>query len=207
MAVEDEEEFFSAEGSVVVGEAESAVELWVVAEPLVDAGHANEDHREVFTVVAVAEQLERSRCEPFGFVDDEQIHEVRHADRRGGRFGLTRAEVFVGADLDLCLPAVDVVHEIFGSAEDLGCVEDSPGSVGEGVVLGVVLAARSPLVDVGLQSVPVCVAAGGVGLADAGVAVADADGFLFADGVREFGEASVLFGDDEWLVHRVARRG
>ena len=84
--------------------------------------------------------------------------------------------MFVGADLDFCLPAVDVVHEVFGSAEDLGCVEDGARSVREGVVLGVVLAARSPRVDVRLQRIPVRVAAGGVGLADSGVAVADADG-------------------------------
>ena len=109
--------------------------------------------------------------------------------------------MFVGADLDLRLPALDVVYEVFGSAEDLGCVEDGAGSVGEGVVLGVVVAARSPRVDVRLERVPVRVAAGGVGLADAGVAVADADGFLFADGVRELGEAPVLLGDDEGLVH------
>lgn len=43
--VENEEEFVAAEGSVVVGEAEPAVELRVVAESLVDAGHADEDHR------------------------------------------------------------------------------------------------------------------------------------------------------------------
>lgn len=65
MAVEDEEKFFSAESTVVVREAESAEELWVVAEALVDSGHADEDHGEVFAVVAVAEHLERSRCEPF----------------------------------------------------------------------------------------------------------------------------------------------
>ena len=56
---------------------------------MVDAGHADEDHGEVIAVVSVAEQLERSRCESFGFVDDEQVDEVRHADRRGGRFGLS----------------------------------------------------------------------------------------------------------------------
>ena len=109
--------------------------------------------------------------------------------------------MFVGADLDLCLPALDVVYEVFGSAEDLGCVEDGAGSVGEGVVLGVVVAARSPRVDVRLERVPVRVAAGGVGFPDAGGAVADPDGFLLSDGVGEFGEASVFFGDDECLVH------
>jgi len=44
-------------------------------------------------------------------------------------------------------------------------------------------------------------AAGGVGLPDAGVAVADADGLLTADSVGELGEAPVLFGDDEGLTH------
>ena len=71
VAVEDEEEFVSSEGSVVVGEAESAVQLGVVAESLVDAGHADEDHREVFAVVSVAEEFKGSGVESLCFVDDE----------------------------------------------------------------------------------------------------------------------------------------
>lgn len=43
MAIENEEEFFASEGAVLVGESESAVELGVVAESFVDAGHADQD--------------------------------------------------------------------------------------------------------------------------------------------------------------------
>lgn len=71
VAVEDEEEFVAAEGAVVVGEAESAVQLGVVPESLVDAGHTDEDHREVFAVVSVAEQFKGSGVESLCFVDDE----------------------------------------------------------------------------------------------------------------------------------------
>jgi hypothetical protein len=77
VAVENEEKFVAAEGAVVVGEAEAAVELGVVPESLVDSGHADEDHREVFAVVSAAEQLESRGCESFGFVDDEEFDEVR----------------------------------------------------------------------------------------------------------------------------------
>lgn len=50
-------------------------------------------------------------------------------------------------------------------------------------MLGVVVAARPPFVDVGLESVPVGVAAGRVDLTDAGIAMADADGAFFPDGI------------------------
>ena len=109
--------------------------------------------------------------------------------------------MLVGAESDFDLPVVDVVHEVLGPAEDFGCVEDGAGSVRQGIVLCVVIASRSPRVDVGLEGVPVRVAAGGVGFPDAGGAVADPDGFLLSDGVGELGEASVFFGDDECLVH------
>lgn len=78
VAVEDEEELLAAQCAVLVREAEAAVELWVVAEAFVDAGHADEDHREVGTVVLVPEQLEGGGREPFGFVDDQQLDEPSH---------------------------------------------------------------------------------------------------------------------------------
>lgn len=55
VAVEDEEKFVAAEGTVAVGEAEAAVELGVVPESLVDSGHSDQDHREVGAVMSVAE--------------------------------------------------------------------------------------------------------------------------------------------------------
>jgi len=95
---------------------------------------------------------------------------------------------------------VDVVCEVFGSAEDFGCVGDGARVVGVGVVLGVVIASRALFVDVGLVSVPVCIAAGRVGFTDVGVAVADADGSFLPNSVGELGEVPVLFGHDEGLV-------
>ncbi len=46
-----------------------------------------------------------------------------------------------------------------------------------------------------------CVAAGGVGLPDSGVAVADPDGLLLPNGVRELDEPPVLFGGAECVGH------
>ena len=53
VSVKDEEEFVATKRSVVVGEPEPAVELGVVPEALVDAGHADEDDGEVCAVVLV----------------------------------------------------------------------------------------------------------------------------------------------------------
>src|SRR5699024_11293648 len=76
------------------------------------------------------------------------------------------------------LPAIelDVAHEIAVLGEDFWGVEHGAGAVGGGVVLQVGIAAWSPVVDEGFEGVPVGVSAGGLGLADAGLAVADADG-------------------------------
>lgn len=49
--VKNEEELFASGCPVSVGEAEGAVALLVVAESLVDAGHADEDHRYMGAVV------------------------------------------------------------------------------------------------------------------------------------------------------------
>jgi hypothetical protein len=74
MAVEHEEELIAAEGAVVVGESEATEKLEIVAEALIDPGPADENHREVGSVVAVAEELKRDGGETFGFVDDQQFH-------------------------------------------------------------------------------------------------------------------------------------
>jgi hypothetical protein len=69
VAFEDEGEFVVAKGAVVVGEADSAVELRVPAEPLLDPGHADQDEPDVVAVVAVSDQFERGGGEAFGLVD------------------------------------------------------------------------------------------------------------------------------------------
>lgn len=48
-----------------------------MAETLVDARHAYKDHREVTAVVPVADEFERGRGESLGFVDDEQLDQVK----------------------------------------------------------------------------------------------------------------------------------
>lgn len=75
VAVENEEEFVATEGAISVGEAEAAVQLGVVPEALVDAGHADEDHREVGAVVLVAKLFKGGGSESFGFVDDQKFDE------------------------------------------------------------------------------------------------------------------------------------
>lgn len=53
MALEDEEHLVGAQGPVLVGEADAAVELGVVAELLLQPGHADEDQGDLVAVVAV----------------------------------------------------------------------------------------------------------------------------------------------------------
>lgn len=55
VAGQDEQQFLAREGAVAVGEPEAAVELGVVAEPLVDAGHPDEHEGDVVAVVEVSE--------------------------------------------------------------------------------------------------------------------------------------------------------
>ena len=55
VAGQDEQQFLAREGAVAVGEPEAAVELGVVAEALVDAGHADEHEGDVVAVVEVSE--------------------------------------------------------------------------------------------------------------------------------------------------------
>ncbi len=73
VAVEDEEQLVASEGAVAVGEAEAAIELGVVAETLVDTGHADEDNGDAGAVVVVSDELEPGGVRPFGFIDDEQF--------------------------------------------------------------------------------------------------------------------------------------
>jgi hypothetical protein len=47
--------------------------MGVVPEAPVDAGHADQDDRQVMAVVAIAEDLENGWREAFGFVDDEEL--------------------------------------------------------------------------------------------------------------------------------------
>lgn len=171
-----------------------------MAESFVDARHPDQYHREAGSVVPVTKQLECGRGESFGFVDDEQLNVAGHISHLSwGRF--VGVDVLVGADADFDLPVVDVMHEVFGPTEDFGRVKDGSGSVREGVELCIVVPAGSPFGDVGLEGVPVCVAASGVGFPDARGAVANPDRLLLADSVGELGESPVFLGHDECLVH------
>ncbi len=199
---EDEEEFVAAEVAVAVGEPEAAVELGVVPESLVDAGHADQDDRGVLTVVPVSEDFQGRGREAFGLVDDEQLDPLAHVVAAvSPRNFAGGAQVLIDADAQPGLQVVDLMDELRRLGEDRWRVEQGPGSVRGGVMLCVGLAPRSPLGDEGFQGVPVGVSAAGLRLADAGIAVADADRAFLADGVGEFDEAAVFFRDDEVAAH------
>lgn len=102
LTVEDEEELFSGEGSVVVGEAESAVELWVLTKLLVDARHPNQDDRGPGSVVMVAEDLDRVGGEAFRLVDDDQFDGVGGLSGAGHLAGVgSKLGVFADVGVDV----------------------------------------------------------------------------------------------------------
>ena len=59
-----------------MGEADAAVELGVVAELLLQAGHPDEDQGDAVAVVAVTKQFECGGAEAFGLIDDDELDEV-----------------------------------------------------------------------------------------------------------------------------------
>jgi hypothetical protein len=79
---------------------------------------------------------------------------------------------------------------------DLGRVDDRAGLDGAGWS-GLVPAEQLEPLEVGLDGVPVGVAACRQRLADTGWPLADADVAVAPDGVAELGEPPVLLGDDE----------
>ena len=157
MAGEDEREFVIAEGSVLVGEPDPAVELWVARQPFLDAGHADQEQPVAAPVEAVAQVLQRGRGEPFGLVDDEELDPV-------GRGGVadrwfTASDVLVDAGLDAAGEQGQVVVELAQGRGGAGRVEHGARPCERGVDRGVAVVARSPLLEESFGGVPVCVAA------------------------------------------------
>ena len=103
MPIEDEKELVATECPVAVRKAKTAVELRVVAESLVDAGHADEDDPEMGAVVVVAEEFQRGWGEAFGFIDDEQFDQPGDAvhDPRGCWVVSVEVAIDAGGDPDL----------------------------------------------------------------------------------------------------------
>lgn len=104
---------------------------------------------------------------------------------------LVNADRYAGADV------LEFGLDLFGRGEHGRGVEDGacPGQRCVDLVVRVV--PGTPLFQEVLCLVPVCVAPGGEGLADSGLAVADADGVLAAHRVRELREPAMLFRGDE----------
>lgn len=97
--VQDEKEFFAAQGTVLVSESERAVELGIVPETLIDAGHADEDDGDIGAVMDITQELQRGGCEPLGFVNDQEFNVVRKS--KGLIDFPVASEVPVDADPDL----------------------------------------------------------------------------------------------------------
>src|SRR5699024_12093427 len=73
-AFENEAQFVCGQGSIFVGEADSAVQLRVAAELFFNTGHADQDQSHVGAVVLVAKVFQSVGTEAFGFIDVEQVN-------------------------------------------------------------------------------------------------------------------------------------
>jgi len=67
----DGAELVTSEGSVLVGEPDSALELGITGEAFLDSWHADEDDAHSVAVVEIADLFQTGGLEPVGFVDDE----------------------------------------------------------------------------------------------------------------------------------------
>lgn len=157
---EDEEKLVTSQVSVSVGKPEPAVELRVVAETLVDAGHANEDDRDVFSIMSVTKNLEGGRGESLGFIDDEELYpSPRIMSHDGACHFADRAKMFIDAVPQSPLDAVDVAQELGGFCENGRGEEQGAGSMSRRVVFRIGRIARAPLGDERFESVPLGVTA------------------------------------------------
>lgn len=203
VALEDEQQLVRAQGPVLVGEADTTVELRVVAELLLQAGHADQDQGDVVAVVAIAQQLQRGGAEPFGLIDDDQLHvvpAVPSAPRLRG--DLTDClQMLLDADIGAGDRLVEFILQHPWGGEHAGGVEHGTTPSEGGVDLGVAVGARTPIGQQVIGLLPVGVAARGECLAHPGRSEAQTDGVAAADSVGELGEAAVLFGHDEALAH------
>lgn len=203
MPLQDEEQFLFAQGPVLVGEADAAVELGVVAELLLQTGHADQDEGDVVAVVAVSQQFQCGGAEAFGLIDDDQLHVVPAVapparlwrDLPGRREVLLDADVGAGDDL------VEFVLQGSWGGQHAGGVEHGAALGQRSVDLRVTVGARSPVGQQVVDLVPAGVAARRERLAHAGWSEAQADGVPASHGVGELGEAAVFFGHDEALTH------
>lgn len=98
------------------------------------------------TVEAVAQVLQSSRGEPFGFVDDEELDIVREAGPAGP---LVAFDVLVDADVDPRGAGGEVPVELAQGGGGAGCVEPGAGAGEPGVDRGVAVPARAPFLEQG----------------------------------------------------------
>ena len=106
-------------------------------------------------------------------------------------------QVLIDADVDAAGDEAEFLLQLPGSGQHGGGVEHGLG-FGQGGVDGEVgVLAGSPGLEQLLGAVPVGVAAGGKGLADACLAEANTDGVLAFYGVGELNEPAVFLGGDE----------
>lgn len=69
-------------------------------EALIDAGHANENDRQLVAIMVIAEEFERGRSQAFGFVDDQQLDPPGHVTDVSAGDLADAALVLVDADPD-----------------------------------------------------------------------------------------------------------
>ncbi len=105
MVSEHKGEFVAKEWPVVVGKADSAVELRIAGHALLNAWHADQDKADVVAVEKVAPVFQSCGIEAFSFIKDDQFHVF---PRQGAR---RLARVLVDADIDVAEQFIDLMSK------------------------------------------------------------------------------------------------
>lgn len=97
--------------------------LWVAGEPLVDAGHPDQEQAQGGSVESVAQVFQGGRAESVSFIDNEQVDVARlRADHL-----LVGADVLIDADVYAREQLVEITVELAQRRGRRGGVEHGAG--------------------------------------------------------------------------------
>src|SRR5262249_51851017 len=152
----------------------------------------------------VPQVFERCRRETFSFVNNDQFDYIIASDQT---YPLTAHSRLFDTGLDTSSQPMQVLPELTQGATDGRRVEHRAGAGQGGIHLVIRGVARSPGVQQGFGQIPMGMAAGGEGFANAGGTKAQPNRTMLAKCVRKFREPPVFLGHDERTGPMATRTG
>src|SRR5699024_901240 len=132
----NEAQFVCGQGSIFVGEADSAVQLRVAAELFFNTGHADQDQSHVGAVVLVAKVFQSVGTEAFGFIDDEQVNVFESHSWWPGELA-QGFEMLINTNRDPVGEICEILLDLFRGGEHSGREKDGAFSGQGGIDLEV----------------------------------------------------------------------